>query len=272
LFSSPRLSSRVEVQVSKKFRVIGNIVWDKNNGRNGAAGSGIDVTALRTYWSSNTERITVAEKSVNGIYQKVDDKAKEASGFWTACENGKKSIIGEYLKIEFSRARITNGEIARLFPSKTGGLTGCVSNWLLGFNIPTAEQYAKMRGFLNSTGGEYLRREYEDLRREYEDLRREYEDLRRPFFLTAADQWGDVWKFGIPSSREHPAQKPAPLINQIVRVSSRTGGTILDPFAGSGTTGRAAKDLGRKCTLIEMEEKYCEIAAKRMRQEVLTFE
>jgi hypothetical protein len=40
-------------------------------------------------------------------------------------------------------------------------------------------------------------------------------------------------------------------------------------FAGSGTTGRAAKDLGRKCVLIEREEKYCEIAANRMRQEVL---
>lgn len=73
--------------------------------------------------------------------------------------------------------------------------------------------------------------------------------------------------------RMHPTQKPLSLmkwcINKADKANKQQINTIIDPFAGSGTTGRAAKDLGRKAVLIEREERYCEIAAKRMLQEVL---
>lgn len=68
---------------------------------------------------------------------------------------------------------------------------------------------------------------------------------------------------------EHPTGKPPRLIRRLLTLFSDEGETILDPFMGSGTTLRAAKDLGRKAIGIEIEERYCEIAARRMAQGVL---
>jgi site-specific DNA-methyltransferase (adenine-specific) len=68
--------------------------------------------------------------------------------------------------------------------------------------------------------------------------------------------------------RQHPTQKPIDLMAWCLSLFPNAQ-TILDPFMGSGTTLRAAKDLGRQAIGIEIEEKYCEIAAKRLSQEVL---
>lgn len=69
--------------------------------------------------------------------------------------------------------------------------------------------------------------------------------------------------------RCHPTQKPERLMMQLVSDFTDGGDLILDPFAGSGTTGVAAKRLGRRAILIEREEKYCAVAAKRLSQGAL---
>ncbi len=78
----------------------------------------------------------------------------------------------------------------------------------------------------------------------------------------------DVWRY--PTSRQpdvgnHPCPKPIGLLTQILK-KCKNKGAILDPFVGSGTTLVAAKRLGRKAIGIEIEEKYCEIAVKRLAQ------
>ncbi len=71
---------------------------------------------------------------------------------------------------------------------------------------------------------------------------------------------------------EHPTQKPQKVIAYAINKGSQLSNLILDPFLGSGTTAYCAKKLGRKCIGIEIEEKYCEIAAKRCSQSVLKLE
>ena len=72
------------------------------------------------------------------------------------------------------------------------------------------------------------------------------------------------------SVKVHPTEKPLRLIRWCIDLAGDPR-SIIDPFMGSGTTLRAAKDLGRKAIGIELDERYCEIAAKRMGQEVMDF-
>ena len=73
---------------------------------------------------------------------------------------------------------------------------------------------------------------------------------------------------GAGHKRVHPTQKPVVLFRRLLADHFPTG-VILDPFMGSGTTLRAAKDLRRTAIGIELEERYCEAAATRLGQEVL---
>lgn len=70
-------------------------------------------------------------------------------------------------------------------------------------------------------------------------------------------------------SRQHPVEKPTGLLRNLIQPTAQTGDLLLDPFMGSGTTLEAAKTLGIRAIGIEIEERYCEIAARRLSQMVL---
>jgi len=129
------------------------------------------------------------------------------------------------------------------------------------WDMPTEETYnALARLPINN---EFVRREYEDLRREYEDLRREYEDLRYTFNNQKTHH--SVWNYDIAERNGHFTPKPIDLMKNIILHSTNKGDTILDPFMGSGTTGIACVQTGRRFIGIEIEPKYFDIAVKRIK-------
>jgi DNA modification methylase len=67
---------------------------------------------------------------------------------------------------------------------------------------------------------------------------------------------------------EHPTQKPEKLIEPFIKYWTNEGDIILDPFLGSGTTMKVARDLNRNCIGIEIDEKYIEMTKKRLNWEV----
>lgn len=81
---------------------------------------------------------------------------------------------------------------------------------------------------------------------------------------------GDVWRLGMASDKhDHPAPFPESLPTKIIYTSGAR--SVLDPFAGSGTVLRVARDMGIPAVGIELDEGYCEITARRLDQGVFTF-
>jgi DNA modification methylase len=83
-----------------------------------------------------------------------------------------------------------------------------------------------------------------------------------------SDAWFDVQEFAVPQTnfddkKVHPFQKPEKLIQRLVEFGSYKGDKILDPFAGSCTTGLITPD-DRECTMIEREDGYVGIAEVRL--------
>lgn len=234
-FGDEKNIAYMQVRLDKmNWGLINNIVWSKTN----YTGLKADPESLRSFPVQAEERILFYGKDV----------------FF----DGAKSPMASYLSTERKRSGISLGELQKLFPSKNGNMTGAVSNWELGLNFPSPEQYQAIKERLNQEGDEYLRKEYECLRKEYECLRRPFQNKRfTDVFSGAAINGGQKY---------HPTQKPDWIIKRLICACTREGDTIFDPFMGSGTTGIACMQLGRKFIGCEIDEGYYKIAERRIRE------
>jgi DNA modification methylase len=97
---------------------------------------------------------------------------------------------------------------------------------------------------------------------------------RESFVDIGGKLWSDVIKVPATLSvdREHPVEKPVELLRHLIEPITPKAGLVLDPFMGGGSTLIAAQRLGRQAIGIEIEERYCEITAKRLSQGVLGLE
>ena len=238
-----------QIIFDKYFNLLNSIVWENTNDHKQQIRFNED---LRTF-APLTERIL--------MYEQRGQKTGGELIFEQFLKP--KNPFSKYLKNEFKNAKVTNKEIAKLFPSKTGGLTGCVSNWLNGDNVITEEQYLKIREYLNN---KYLLKPYEELKAEYEELKAEYEEQRRPF--NNALHLGDVIR--LPnyetSDYDHDTIKPEKLTRILITTCSRENDLVIVPFAGSGTECAMSAKEKRNFVGFEITEKHANMANERAKK------
>ena len=236
VFGDEKNIAYLQVEFDKKFNLLNNIVYRKINA---LTIKGID--GFNSF-APTTERILFYDKGENKTGLKM---IKEIMP----------NPFAQYLREEFTKAKVSNIEIAKLFPSASGGLTGCVSNWLNGDNIMTKEKYLFIR--------EYLKNEY--LRKEYEDLRKEYEDLRRPF--NNIYKLTDVIDVKVKSSF-HPTTKDENCIIKLIETTTKKDDLVFSPFVGSGTDAIACIKTNRRFIGCELDPVYFEKACERIDTEL----
>jgi adenine-specific DNA-methyltransferase len=254
-FASPDMAARVEVLLGERFRVLNGVRWLKEDGWHQKA----DKEELRAYLSP-WEAIVFCEQ----VY--ADRDADDLSGYGEACRTLHQKVyspLGRYIAQERERAGLTRNEVevALGFTSTgdpTRGTALCY-RWEEGSSLPTKETYERLRALLNERGRKPGDPDY---------LRREYDDLRRPFALTKHRGWSDVWRFRtVPGGPgKHPCEKPIALLEHCITASTRPGALVVDCFAGSGSTLRAAKNLGRLAWGCEADARWARRAAERCRQ------
>ena len=234
-FCDSSMASRLDAMFQEKYNVLSHVVWTKPNlpGYDGWKGK-MKKEALRQ-WYPHSERILFCEPACEG--------------------NLFRSFFGRQLRL----LREETGLSGHQLTAKSGAYGkvnhgGAVSNWEAGRNTPSREQYGKICAAFIETGRV--------------NSVPPYEDLIRPFHTDKSKEFTDVWNF--PSVKiyrgKHPAEKPVDLLLHAIESSTWDEDIVLDCFSGTGSTGMAALALNRRILLIDVERRWCDVSASRLKE------
>ncbi|WP_213715725.1 DNA-methyltransferase [Cedecea lapagei] len=254
LFSGHRLAADIELLMRNRFNILNHIIWAKPSGR----WNGCNKESLRAYFPA-TERILFAEH-YPGPY-KPDGYVKE-------CDSAKQHVMKPLIDY-FRNARSSLGVTSKQIADATGK-KNMVSHWFGAsqWQLPNEADYLKLQELFTQVAIEKhqclelekphheLVATWQSLNRKYSELLEEFKTLRRPFAVTSTVPYTDVWTHKPVQfyPGKHPCEKPAEMLRQIISASSRPGDVVADFFMGSGSTIKAAMELGRRGIGVELEE------------------
>lgn len=215
------------------------ITWDKGNGQ----GQLSNLTRMYATADEKCLFVMCGDEAMQGFSVNAEDY------------NPAMDSVRLYMVTEAERLGIT--------PQKIKEICGCgmYGHWFTKsqFTIPTKENYEKLRTY-------YAK--YDGFKKEYDELKKEFY-AGRSYFDNTHDNMNNVWHFNRASKEEreftggHATPKPIALCARAIKSSSRNGEIILDLFGGSGSTLIACEQLGRKCYMMELDPRYCDVIIKR---------
>lgn len=232
-FCSAKMAAQLEVCFAHEFNILNQIVWTKPNLPGFDGWKQKMKKSILRQWYAHSERAIFAEPAYGNTIGR--------------------SYFSIYLREVRSKSKISAHDLAEetgMYGKVNHG--GAISNWETGRNVPSREQYNKIKDAIQAKGV-------------VTDMPI-YEDIVRPFNVSSQVPFTDVWDY--PSVRpykgKHPAEKPLEMLVDIIAATTYEGDTVLDCFAGSGSTAIASILSNRKSISVEIEAEWCDAIRSRI--------
>jgi len=228
------------------------ITWDK------LSSPGQTSEDMRSYKSAD-EKCLFVMCGVQGFNNNADN-------YFEGWESIRKYLYDEYKKSGFTRKELNDA-----LGSSEKSCGGIISHYIdkAQFSFPPEDQYKKLRTYCEQNNIDAFKRPYTSLDGDYKGLKEEYE-ATRAYFDNTHDNMNNVWHFERSKGEErqgnHATPKPIELCNRVIKTSSQENDLVIDFFGGSGSTMIACHQLNRRCNMMELEPKYCQVILDRIKK------